>query len=145
MTKWQGKPKRPRTHTKSDRLLKSAESGRNGRPQGWAHQLLIQYRMVSPEHIHTRTIIQPEDLGICVHPYTYMHGITMQKRPWLKENRRVIWEGLEIGKGSCIYVVIIISKIKKQKKKVYIVLVIQQLNIFVVQNTWCLWHIFPGD
>ena len=76
-------PMRLQPYTKNYRPLRDAESGRNSLPQGRAHQLVIQYQMVSLENRHTHNIIQAEqgvfmyirhawmDITSPLHPLTY--------------------------------------------------------------------------
>ena len=46
-----GKTRRPTLH-KDYRQLRNEERGRNSLPQGRAHQLVIQYPIVSPANMH---------------------------------------------------------------------------------------------
>lgn len=55
--------------------MKTIESGRNRRPQGRAHQLVIQHQMVSPETICISNI-QTEEADVR-NIYEYMHVITV--------------------------------------------------------------------
>jgi hypothetical protein len=67
---------RPQPYTNNYRQLRSAESGRESLPKGGAHQLVVQYQMVSLKNIHTRNTIQA---GLVIfgniYVYTYMHVI----------------------------------------------------------------------
>lgn len=55
--------------------MKTVRSGRNRRPQGRAHQLVIQHQMVNPEPICISSI-QTEEVDFR-NIYEYMHVITV--------------------------------------------------------------------
>ena len=66
-----GNPMRPQPYTRNYR---DAESGRNHPPQGRAHQLVIQYQMVSPENIHQGNLTLSEKVALTyLGIYMYIH------------------------------------------------------------------------
>lgn len=61
-------------------------------PQGTAHQLVMQYEVVSPKNIHMSNIILTEQIifrNMCVQAYTYTHVTIIKKGAMsLKENKK---------------------------------------------------------
>lgn len=54
------KPRRPQLNTKRYKQLRNIKGGRNRFPYGRAHQLIIQYQVISPEITHVSNIIYTE-------------------------------------------------------------------------------------
>lgn len=64
---------------------------------GIAHQLVIQYHMVSSENMHISNITQMEQVifrNTYVFINTYMDTITMKKRPLILKRAMSVW-GIE--------------------------------------------------
>jgi hypothetical protein len=55
-------------------------SGTGGLPQEKEHQLVVQCQIISPEYIHTKNIIQTEQIALRnIYDYSYTHAITIMK------------------------------------------------------------------
>ena len=69
------KTTQPQPYTKNYRQLRNVESGRHSLPEERAHQLVIQYQMVSPANMHRWVnIIQAEWVIISnIHSQTHTH------------------------------------------------------------------------
>lgn len=114
------KPTRLQYYTRTSWQLRKADSGRNRPLQERAHQLVIQYQMVSPKKMYVNGIVQNEFLmsgNICV--YTYTHVATMKRNrghEFAREQGRSysgVWREDREGRNYAIILNYIkISKIK---------------------------------
>lgn len=69
--------------------------------QGRAHQLVCQCQTVSPENIHTGSIIQTGQVIFRnIYVYTYVHANNLFNHEFEGEWEEDIYEGLEGGTGT---------------------------------------------
>lgn len=78
---------KPQSYTKTSRQQRNVENGRKS-SQGRAHQLALQYQMVSPESTHTSSVMQMEQvvsIYLKIHTHTEMYTHTHTYNPIIKE------------------------------------------------------------
>lgn len=96
-------------YRKTHKQLRKAESGRNSLSQRRGYQLLILYKIVSPENICIQVTLHTlQRLDLCIQEHTHQN---LKKKKLevanLGQKGEGVWEGLEGGnrKGKIILVI----------------------------------------